>query len=176
MPVVLKTGMTAVLLAGIVFFSLPNCSCSNGFSETSKAAKQKAPKTVLKSASVADTASAASVASQEARQLVVYYFMTSYRCRSCLFIENTTRKALDEQFASDQKSGRIVFKMVNIEEPQNKHFVDEYGIFTKSVVLSDLKNGKQEKWKNLDQVWNMIGQDVEFKAYIVKEVKTFLGS
>ncbi len=113
---------------------------------------------------------------QEARQLVVYYFMTSQRCHSCIFIEGTTRKALDEYFANELKSGRIVFKMLNIEEPQNKHFIDEYGLFTKSVVLSDLNSGKQTKWKYLDQVWNMIGQEEEFKAYIAKEVKAFLGS
>ncbi|MFH0920758.1 MAG: nitrophenyl compound nitroreductase subunit ArsF family protein [Fibrobacterota bacterium] len=124
-----------------------------------------------KKAALADTS-----IKQEARQLVVYYFMTSYRCRSCIFIESTTRKALDENYGPEQKSGRVVFKMVNIEEPQNKHFVDEYGVYTKSVVLSDLKSGKQMKWKNLDQVWNMIGQDDAFKAYIVKEVKPYLGS
>jgi hypothetical protein len=39
-----------------------------------------------------------------------------------------------------------------------------------------VKAGKQMKWKNLDQVWNMINREDEFKAYIVKEVKAFLGA
>lgn len=110
------------------------------------------------------------------KKLQVYYFMTTYRCRSCTFIEQTTRQALDEQFAAEQKSGRIQFNMINIDETQNKHFVDEYGLYTKSVVLSDLKGGKQQRWKNLDKVWNLIGDEGAFKAYIIKEVNTYLGS
>ena len=66
--------------------------------------------------------------------------------------------------------------MLNVDEPENKHFIDEYGLYTKSVVLSDLKNGNQAKWKNLDQVWNLIGREDEFKAYIAKEVRAYLGS
>ena len=153
-----------ILSTLIVVFA---CFClAAGLKKTPQAAKSAAPNITK-----ADT-----VISQEARQLVVYYFMTSYRCRSCIFIEGTTRKAVEENFANEIKNGRIVFKMLNIEEPQNKHFADEYGLFTKSVVLSDLKGGKQNKWKNLDQVWNLIGKEDEFKTYIAKEIKSYLGS
>jgi len=109
-------------------------------------------------------------------QTVIYYFMTTYRCRSCNYIENTTRASIEQYFAEQIKNGSVVFKMLNIDEEQNKHFVNEYGLYTKSVVLSSVKDGKQLKWKNLDQVWNLIGQDESFKTYISSEIKSFIGS
>lgn len=145
------------------------------FGKTAAQKKETAP-TKPAAAGQSKTVAPDTTVKQEARQLVVYYFMTTYRCRSCTFIEGTTRKAIDESFADELKSGRIIFQMLNIDEPQNKHFIDEYGLFTKSVVLSDLNGGKQTKWKNLDQVWNMIGQEDPFKAYIAKEVRAYLGS
>jgi hypothetical protein len=126
-----------------------------------KATKPEAPK---------DTA-----VKKENKVLVVYYFMTTYRCHSCHYIEENTRKALDESFANEFKSGRMVFKMINIEEPANAHFVQEYKLYTKSVVLSATLGDKETKWKNLDKVWQLIGNDNGFKNYITSEVKAYLG-
>jgi hypothetical protein len=126
-----------------------------------KATKSEAPK---------DTA-----VKKENNVLVVYYFMTSYRCHSCHYIEENTRKALDESFANEFKSNRMVFKMINIEEPANEHFVKEYKLYTKSVVLSATEGNKETKWKNLDKVWQLIGNDAAFKNYITSEVKAYLG-
>ncbi|OGS36810.1 MAG: hypothetical protein A2293_04050 [Elusimicrobia bacterium RIFOXYB2_FULL_49_7] len=146
------------------------------FGKTSPSKKENTPPKPVAGATQTKTAASDTSAKQEARQLVVYYFMTTYRCRSCIFIEGTTRKAMDEYFANEQNSGRMVFKMVNVDEPQNRHFIDEYGLYTKTVIVSDIKNGKQAEWKNLDQVWNLIGREDEFKAYIAKEVRAYLGS
>lgn len=108
-------------------------------------------------------------------KLIVYYFITSYRCKTCLFIEENTKTAIESTFSNELKNGSIEFKMVNIEEKQNQHFVDEYGIYTKSVILSDLKDGKQKRWKNLDKIWEKVGDKTNFKEYIVKEIKTYCG-
>ncbi len=109
-----------------------------------------------------------------ASQTIVYYFMTTYRCRSCNFIENTTKAAIEQNFADQIKNGSMVFKTINVDENQNKHFVNKYGLYTKTVVVSSVKNGEELKWKNLDQIWNLIGQDESFKVYIANEIKAFL--
>jgi hypothetical protein len=101
--------------------------------------------------------------------------MTTYRCPSCHYIEETTRAALNENFSEQLKSGRMVFKMLNIEEPANEHFVKDYSLYTKSVVLSDQKDGKETRWTNLDKVWQLIRNDAGFKNYIVTQVKAYLG-
>lgn len=50
--------------------------------------------------------------------------------------------------------------------------VKKYKLFTKSVIVSKTKNGK-EQWKNLDKIWLKAGSEQGFKKYITEEIKTF---
>ncbi len=108
-------------------------------------------------------------------QLVVYYFMSNYRCPSCMYIEKTTESVVTTTFADHIKSGRVVFKAINIDEPENKHYDTDYKLYAQSVILSDVKNGKELRWTNLDKVWKLLNNDEKFKAYVTKEIKTYLG-
>ena len=108
------------------------------------------------------------------RKLIVYYFHTNYRCHSCITIERLTRQAVTEGFADQLKNGRIEFKMINIEEPGNEHFVDDYKLYTKSVILSDVNNGRETGWRNCEKVWPLLGNEQKFIEYIQSEVRTLL--
>lgn len=158
--------LTVAAVLGTVMLATNACS-----GEKSGAAK--APQ----SPSAAPAASASVAQSDTAKtqsQLVVYYFCTNFRCGSCKYIEQNTEAALKEAFAGELASGRIVFKMLNIEEDTNKHFVDDYKLATKSVVVSELKGGTQTRWKNLEQVWQLLRDDKKFHEYIIKEVNAYL--
>jgi hypothetical protein len=66
-------------------------------------------------------------------------------------MEKLTEKALDENFSALLKKGNLIFKAVNIDQTGNQKFVQEYKLFTKSVVLVDFMEKRQLKWKRLDQ-------------------------
>ena len=68
----------------------------------------------------------------------------------------------------------MIFKAVNIEENQNKHFIQDYQLFTKSVVLVDLIKGKQRNWKRLDQTWSYLRNPAVFEKYIKDEIVAFI--
>lgn len=106
---------------------------------------------------------------------VVYYFMTTQRCPSCMKIEAFTKEAVERDFASRLKDGTMIWKMVKVDETANRHFIQDYRLYTKSVVLVRYRDGKQVAWKNLDEVWNLLGDETAFQNYIVKEVITFFG-
>ncbi len=110
------------------------------------------------------------------RTITVYYFHTSYRCYSCKKIEELTKQALVHNFIKQLKSGRIVFKAVNVENTENKHFVQDYQLFTKSVVLVDSIKGKNKNWKRLDQTWSYLGNPGIFEKYIEDEVTAFVNN
>jgi hypothetical protein len=69
---------------------------------------------------------------------------------------------------------RVVFRSVNVDDPENAHFVKDYGLYTKSVVVSEVKGGKEVRWKNLDQVWHLLGDPEAFQGYVEREVRAFL--
>jgi hypothetical protein len=105
---------------------------------------------------------------------IVYYFYTTARCPSCYRIETFTKEAVEKNYAKLLKSGQLVWKMINVDEPENTHFIKDYQLFTKSVVLVKTHEGKQIAWKNLDEVWNLLGDKGSFQEYITNEVKLFM--
>lgn len=42
-----------------------------------------------------------------------------------------------------------MFKVVNLDQPGNAHFVNDYQLYTKSVAISLVKEGQQIKYKDL---------------------------
>lgn len=112
---------------------------------------------------------------QRGRQVVAYYFHTTFRCATCYRIEQLTNDAIQTGFPKELKNGRLVWKIVNVEEQGNGHFIKDYQLFTKSVVLVDMKDGKQVRWKNLKEVWEFVDREDAFRKYIQRETSAYLG-
>lgn len=108
------------------------------------------------------------------RTVVVYYFATTYRCHACRVLENYTKEAVETGFASLAGEGTVEFRQVDIQQPQNKHYIEQYQLYTKSVVVSQVTDGKETSWKNLDQVWTLLRDQNRFTAYVQNEVKALL--
>jgi hypothetical protein len=128
----------------------------------------------LISAAQAKAPPAAKPAPKVQRRLIAYYFHGNYRCTSCRTIEAWTKKTIEDNFAADLKAGRLEWRMVNVETSGNEHYMKDYKLFTKSVVLSDVRNGKEVKWNNLAKVWTLLGDEAAFKTYVRDEVKASL--
>lgn len=105
---------------------------------------------------------------------IAYYFHGNARCQSCYKIETYTFETMKTKFAKELSEGTIVWEVVNVEQGMNQHFISEYALSTKSVVLSEVENGKEIKWKNLDKVWELLGDQTKFQGYIESEVKDFV--
>lgn len=112
----------------------------------------------------------------EGRTVTVYYFHSNFRCPTCLKIESLTASTLQSNFSTELANGSVAWKPVNIELPQNRHFVDDFKLFTKSVVVVDSMKGKQTRWKNLDRIWRLVRDDATFIDYIRDEVGDYLGN
>lgn len=105
---------------------------------------------------------------------VVYYFHGNVRCPSCQKIESYTQETLNADFSQQITSGDIQWKVINTDENENKHFVKDYQLYTKSVVVVEMKDGKPGRWKNLDKVWEHLGDKSQFSNYINNEVRQFM--
>jgi len=102
------------------------------------------------------------------------YFYTTQRCYTCKRMEKFIRESLDEGFGEKIRQGKINFQIINVDLPENKHYVQDYKLYTKSFVLSLKKSGKEEKWLNCDKIWKLAGDEQGFKKYIKSEVQKYL--
>ncbi|MFO7736413.1 MAG: hypothetical protein R6W70_09410, partial [bacterium] len=69
---------------------------------------------------------------------------------------------------------KVVFKEINVEKDENKHYVEDFELVTKQVIVELIQNGKQTKWKNLDKVWELFRDGQQFSVYIKDEVEEYL--
>jgi len=107
-------------------------------------------------------------------QLVVYYFHGDMRCPTCHKLETYAKEALDTYFADKLASKDIVWKVVNVDKPENHHFIQDYKLITKSVVISETVNGSEIRWKNLEQIWQLVRDKESYLNYIRESVSAFL--
>ncbi len=107
-------------------------------------------------------------------QLVVYYFHGDMRCPTCHRLESYAKEALETYFAEELSSNDIVWQAVNVDKPENRHFIQDYKLVTKSVVISETLTGKEIRWKNLERVWQLVGNRESYLNYIRESISTFL--
>ena len=110
-----------------------------------------------------------------ARKVVVYYFHGNVRCMTCRTIEAYTREAVEAGFAEALKDGRLEWRIVNVDEGVNEHFVRDFELVTRSVVLERLTGGRRTDWKNLPRIWELARGDKEaFLKYVRDETRLYL--
>ena len=107
-------------------------------------------------------------------QVVAFYFHGNTRCPTCRAIEAYTEEALKNGFPDELQTGKLVWLVVNIEEPGNEHYINDYQLSTRSVVLVEMENGNEKKWQRLDQVWQLVRDKDAFASYISDNTKAFL--
>lgn len=117
-----------------------------------------------------------SVVDSESDKIIAYYFHRTQRCPTCNRIEELTHEIVHQSFAEELSSKRLELRVVNIESPGNEHFETDFNLVSQSIILVDFKTGKQVKWKNLDQIWELIGTEAEFRNYVETEIRGFMSA
>ncbi len=117
-----------------------------------------------------ETDDSAAEAADPDHYIKVYYFHSAKRCGPCIQIEEWTEEAIRTAYTEKLKTGALQWHVINISEPANEHFIKDYQLYTQTVILAEFKDGQQIRWKNLDQVWQLLRNKEKFIEYIHKEL------
>jgi len=117
---------------------------------------------------------AAAAAGAAPNKLIVYYFHGDARCVTCRKFETYTKELVEEVFGEAVKAGRLEHRVVNVDRKENRHYIKDYGLYSKAVVLSDTAEGKELRSKNLEDIWAKIGDEDAYKKYLGEEITSFL--
>ncbi len=91
----------------------------------------------------------------------LYYFHNNTRCGNCIAFEEMSKKLAP--------SLPVNFKIINTQNEGNEHYINDYKLYTKSIVITDDKGN----YKNLDKIWNYVRDEKKFNQYIEDEVLLF---
>jgi len=125
-----------------------------------------------KDASPASSQAADTTADQA---VTAYYFHGNTRCQTCRAIESYTKQALEEEFPQELADGRLQIEIINLDQAENEHFVDDFQLTSRAVVLARTDAAGEQVWKGLPQVWDWVHEgESAFAKSLDAETKTFL--
>lgn len=107
-------------------------------------------------------------------KVVAYYFHGDVRCPTCMKLEEYSGEAVNQGFVEETKKGALEFKAVNVDQDANSHFIKDYQLVSKALVLSRIENGKEVKWKNLDKIWTLVRDHDKYIEYVKDETKKMM--
>ena len=107
-------------------------------------------------------------------KIIAYYFHGNVRCLTCHRLEQYTKEAIEENFKDELADGSLVVKTVNVEEKENEHFVDDYQLYTKTLIISYVEDGKEIEYKNLKKIWEYVRDKKKFFNYVTTEINNYL--
>ena len=118
----------------------------------------------------ADTAAEA----DKGTKVVMYYFHGNARCKTCLTIEMYALEAIETGFPRSLREGTLEFLPVNLEIEGNEHFIDDFQLSARTVVIERITNGKRGDYVNLHRVWELVGDRNAYIKYVQDEMEKFM--
>lgn len=107
-------------------------------------------------------------------KVVATYFHGNIRCPTCRKVEAYAREAVDEGFAPQIATGAVEFRAVNVDDAANRHFIEDFQLTNKSVVVTDEVDGAVLRWVKLDEVWSLVGNRGAYVTYVQDGVRGYL--
>ena len=107
-------------------------------------------------------------------QVVVTYFHTTFRCPTCHRLEEYAHETVETAFARELEQGKVAFRVINVDDPENQHFIKDYKLYTKSLIVSEWKEGKEVRWKNLSDIWKLVRNREQYEQYVRSEIEDYL--
>ena len=82
---------------------------------------------------------------QVKERVEVLYFHGKQRCATCMAIEKYAREVVSQDFADEQKSGKVVFKVVDISTTEGMKLAKSYRVTWSSLFINSWKDGKEQR-------------------------------
>lgn len=90
--------------------------------------------------------------------------------QTCRTIEAYAKDAIEARYADELKSGLLKWQVVNIDETENEHFIDELGLVSSSLVVVTRNGGKETGHEILQEVWTLVRNKPRFTEYVQRAV------
>jgi hypothetical protein len=107
-------------------------------------------------------------------QVVVYYFHRKFRCQSCEILESTLQSTIQVTYANHFGSGKLAMCVINVDDPENRHYLEQFQILSNSIVIVEKKSGVVLRYKNLESIWDISENRDAITQMLQTEVGEFL--
>lgn len=111
----------------------------------------------------------------KAEKVEVIHFHATEQCVSCIAVGRLAKQTIDEKFSDELKSGKILFKEINVDLPENNSIVQKYQARGSSLMIDATQDGKDNISEDVT-VWGLINNEAQYKNYFENKLRNLLGS
>ena len=102
---------------------------------------------------------------KDVEKIEVYHFHGASQCFSCRTIKEFAELTVNAYYPDLLESGKMEFKSINVELPENNEVVSKYGATGSSLWIGMYINGEFHKEQNT-QVWYKVRDESDFISYL----------
>jgi len=110
-----------------------------------------------------------------ADKVEVFLFHATQRCPTCIRIGQLARATVEERFSEQLKLGKIDFREINIDLPENKALAEKFQASGSALFINAIRGG-QDDIKEDVTVWQLAsGDPIKYKDYLAGKINAILG-
>ena len=157
------------LIAAIVLLSCILCSCSSSVPQTTPSPELSPTPT---NTAVVPTLQPSPGGTD---YVEVVYFHRTQRCYSCQYAGDTTEYTVGTYFANELANGKLVFKMVDVQDKANASIAERYGAYGSSLFINEIVDGI-DHIEPVTDIWYHLGDDEKFIQVVKDAIESHLGN
>jgi hypothetical protein len=116
----------------------------------------------------------AAAAASPARRVVACYFHRTVRCPTCQKVGRSVEAAVRTGFAAELVDGRLEWRMMDFQDPQNASLVSAFGVTGPTFIIMDVQDNRVVGWKPAPKAWSLLGDQAALSRYVQAEVRSVL--
>lgn len=110
---------------------------------------------------------------EPADQIEVVHFHGTYQCWSCTAVGEYALKTIEQKFPQEYESGRIVFKEINAELPENSDIAAKFQARGSSLFINAVRDGEDDIAEETD-VWRLVNNEERFINHLAGKLNSLL--
>lgn len=107
-------------------------------------------------------------------EVIAYFFYGDKDCTTCDTLETYAYEALVDAYRPELESGTLAWRALNMDAPANAHFIEEFGLYAKTLVLVEMKDGERGRHENLGRIWELVSDKDAFFEFVQSKTQEFL--
>ncbi len=109
-----------------------------------------------------------------AEKVQVYAFHSTARCYACVIMGQYAKATVDENFAPELKDGKIEFREINVDLPENREVAKKFKAVGSSLFLNAIIDGEDNIREEV-QAWRLLGNKQAFSDYLSEKIRGMIG-
>jgi hypothetical protein len=106
--------------------------------------------------------------------ITVYYFHRTARCVSCMTLEANVAQVIKNNFQKQIKDGTMLWMPFNLDDSGGEEFEKKFDITISTLVVAKIPDNNRIKYKKLEKVWQLLGDQEDFAKYVTDEINKFM--